>query len=65
MVKAQFSVFECEVDPAQWAALLASLMALIDPEVDSLRFYHLGNGVRTIEHHGSKRPLDPDGALVF
>ena len=40
--RVQFSVFECEVDPAQWAALKARLMKEIDPETDSLRFYFLG-----------------------
>ena len=32
--RVQFSVFEIEVDPAQWAALKARLEKLIDPEQD-------------------------------
>lgn len=63
--RVQFSVFECEVDPAQWTALRARLVAAIDPERDSLRFYFLGaNGRRRIEHVGAKPALDMDGTLL-
>ena len=64
-VRAQYSVFECTVDPAQWATLKGRLLDLIDLEQDSLRFYHLGSGVKRIEHHGVKTPLDPDAPLVL
>ena len=63
--RVQLSVFECEVDPAQWTVLRARLLDLIDPQADSLRFYQLGSGVKRIEHIGAKRPLDPDGALIL
>ncbi|OHC44366.1 MAG: CRISPR-associated endonuclease Cas2, partial [Rhodobacteraceae bacterium GWE1_64_9] len=33
--RVQFSVFEIEVDPAQWAKLKARLEATIDPAHDS------------------------------
>lgn len=57
--RVQYSVFECIVDPAQWAALRQSLIDLIDPEKDSLRFYFLGsNWKRRIEHFGAKSVLD-------
>ena len=57
--RVQLSVFECEVDPAQWAALRAKLLAEIDPSSDSLRFYFLGaNWKRRVEHHGAKSALD-------
>ena len=64
-VRVQFSVFECEVDPAQWAMLRARLLGLMDPAKDSLRFYNLGSGTRRIEHHGIRTPLDPDGTLIL
>ena len=64
-VRAQYSVFECEVDPAQWATLRARLIEIIDPSRDSLRFYMLGSGAKRIEHIGAKPPLDTDGPLVF
>lgn len=64
--RVQNSVFECEVDPAQWAALRARLMGEIDAGRDSLRFYRLGaEGRRRIEHVGAKPTLDLDGPLVF
>ena len=64
--RVQNSVFECEVDPAQWVALRARLLALIKPAEDSLRFYRLGaDGRRRCEHVGAKPKLDLDGPLVF
>lgn len=64
--RVQNSVFECEVDPAQWATLRARLMDEIDVERDSLRFYRLGaEGRRRVEHVGAKLVLDLDGPLVF
>jgi CRISPR-associated protein Cas2 len=64
--RVQNSVFECEVDPAQWASLRARLLAEIDPDKDSLRFYRLGaDGRRRVEHVGAKPTLDLDGPLLF
>jgi CRISPR-associated protein Cas2 len=64
--RVQFSVFECEVDPAQWVALRARLMGEIDTDSDSLRFYRLGaEGRKKIEHVGAKVSLDLHGPLLF
>lgn len=64
--RVQNSVFECEVEPAQWVALRARLVAEIDPGVDSLRFYRLGaDGRRRVEHVGAKAAPDLEGPLVF
>jgi len=64
--RVQYSVFECEVDPAQWVKLRARLLKEIDTETDSLRFYHLGaNWKHKVEHVGAKPALDLDGPLVF
>lgn len=64
--RVQNSVFECEVDPAQWAQLRAHLLSEIDAEKDSLRFYRLGaDGKRRVEHVGAKPVLDLDGPLLF
>ncbi|MBP2275364.1 MULTISPECIES: CRISPR-associated endonuclease Cas2 [Sphingomonas] len=64
--RVQNSVFECEVDPAQWALLRAALLREIDAEKDSLRFYRLGaDGKRRVEHVGAKPVLDLDGPLLF
>ncbi|RMH89069.1 CRISPR-associated endonuclease Cas2 [Lysobacter pythonis] len=64
--RVQYSVFEIEVNPAQWVALRQRLCDLIDPGLDSLRFYQLGsNWERKVEHVGSKPALDLKGPLVF
>ncbi len=64
--RVQYSVFECIVDPAQWAKFKRRLMDEIDPEKDSLRFYFLGsNWERRIEHIGAKESLDQEGPLVI
>jgi CRISPR-associated protein Cas2 len=64
--RVQYSVFECEVDPAQWVKLKDRLIKEIDIKRDSLRFYHLGaNWKRRVEHIGAKPTLDLDGPLVF
>lgn len=64
--RVQYSVFECEVDPAQWTALKDRLVKEIDANHDSLRFYYLGaNWRRRVEHVGAKPVLDLDGPLLF
>lgn len=64
--RVQNSVFECEVDPAQWTQLRARLLGEIDANWDSLRFYRLGaDGRRRVEHIGAKPALDLDGPLLF
>ena len=64
--RVQNSVFECEVDPAQWTTLRARLVDEIDPALDSLRFYRLGgDGRRRVEHIGAKPIVDLDGPLLF
>ena len=63
--RVQFSVFEIEVDPAQWTALKARLERLIKPEHDSLRYYYLGaNWRRRVEHVGGKPAPDLGGPLI-
>lgn len=64
--RVQNSVFECEVDPAQWAALRGRLVSEIKIEEDSLRFYRLGaDGKRRVEHVGAKPVTDLEGPLLF
>lgn len=64
--RVQNSVFECEVEPAQWTSLRARLINEINEKEDSLRFYRLGaGGQRRIEHIGAKAALDLDGPLLF
>ena len=63
--RVQNSVFECVMDAAQCKLLQHKLLALIDPEKDSLRFYFLGNQYQTkIEHYGAKASYEPEGVLM-
>lgn len=59
--RVQNSVFECLVDPAQLAELKHRLVEIIDPEKDSLRFYHLGNNwEHKVDHYGIKPVFNPE-----
>lgn len=63
--RVQNSVFECSVDPAQFAKLKAALIDEVDAATDSLRFYFLGANWRNrVEHFGAKPSVDPDGPLI-
>ncbi|MFZ5781908.1 MAG: CRISPR-associated endonuclease Cas2 [Pseudomonadota bacterium] len=63
--RVQYSVFEIEVDPAQWTLLKARLEGIISPEQDSLRYYFLGaNWRRRVEHVGAKPATDLGGPLI-
>lgn len=63
--RAQKSVFECEVDPAQWCVLKSRLLKIINPKTDSLRFYYLGSKwERKIEHCGTHEPPDMHSLLI-
>ncbi len=63
--RVQNSVFECLLDPAQFANLKHSLCGIIDEEKDSLRFYYLGkNWKNRVEHYGTKGGYDPEGLLI-
>ncbi|QEH32080.1 CRISPR-associated endoribonuclease Cas2 [Aquisphaera giovannonii] len=64
--RVQLSVFELKVDPARWAQCRARLLGIIDPAVDSVRFYHLGsNWESRVEHHGVQTGFDIEGPLII
>ena len=64
--RVQYSIFECNVDPAQWATLRQRLIDEINPDTDSLRFYFLGsNWKKRIEHIGAKKSIDFDEPLLL
>ena len=64
--RVQFSVFEIEVDSAQWVMLKAQLVQIIDPTIDSLRFYYLGRQWQSkVEHVGAKPVLDLNAPLIL
>ncbi|MFD0960064.1 CRISPR-associated endonuclease Cas2 [Paenibacillus chungangensis] len=64
--RVQNSVFECLVDPQQFKELQLKLEKIIDPSVDSLRYYQLGaKWKRKVEHVGAKQGYDVDGLLLI
>lgn len=64
--RVQNSVFECVVNATEYATLKIELKAVIDEELDSLRFYRLGNNYKTkVEHFGTKESLDLEEPLIF
>jgi CRISPR-associated protein Cas2 len=64
--RVQNSVFECLIDPTQFAELKHRLEGIVDPETDSLRYYFLGNNWKNrVEHFGAKGGYDPEGVLMI
>jgi CRISPR-associated protein Cas2 len=53
------------LDPAQLKQLQNSLLKIIDPEVDSLRYYYLGDNWKSrVEHIGAKPSIDMEGTII-
>lgn len=64
--RVQKSVFECLLDPAQFANLRNRLEKIIDEEQDSIRIYYLGNNWKhRVDHIGLKESYDPEGTLLL
>ena len=64
--RVQNSVFEVEVDPAQWVAFKNKIEEIVDIKLDSLRYYFLGsNWQHRVEHVGAKPSTDLNGPLIF
>lgn len=64
-LRVQNSVFECLLDPSQYALLRNKLEGIIDKDTDSLRFYLLGsNWKKRVEHVGAKQGFDPEGTII-
>lgn len=65
-MRVQNSVFECNIDAAQYAQLKNELTNLISVNEDSLRFYKLGNNYKSkVEHIGAKEVFDVSDPLIF
>lgn len=64
--RVQKSVFECQLDVAQFEAMERQLLAEIDPTVDCLRLYRIP-GTRGFEvmEHGTFKAIDFDAPLVL
>ena len=64
--RVQNSVFECIVVNAQCVMLISLLTDIIDVNVDSLRFYYLGNKYQTkVEHVGVDKGIAADDVLIL
>lgn len=64
--RVQNSVFECSLDAAQCRKLKAELLAIMDSEKDSLRFYYLGNHYeKKVEHFGCSNTYLPSDTLIL
>ncbi len=65
-LRVQDSVFECNVEPADWESLKDKLLKMYNPEEDSLRFYFLGsNWKRRVEHHGKSDVGDIEEPIIL
>ncbi|HNW04447.1 MAG TPA: CRISPR-associated endonuclease Cas2 [Oscillospiraceae bacterium] len=65
-IRVQNSVFECQIDAAQYVLLTHGLKSLIDEETDSLRFYNLGNVYKNKTLHiGAKPMFDVTDPLIL
>lgn len=63
--RVQNSVFEANLDYSSFLKLKDRLLELINKDVDSLRFYYLGNNwKRRVEHFGAKNSYDVEGVLI-
>ena len=64
--RVQNSVFECVLSEAQFLLLRAKLESIIDLELDSIRFYFLGNNwKRRVEYIGKITSFDMSGELII
>ena len=64
--RVQNSVFECLLDTAQCKQLQASLLSIMDKNLDSLRFYYLGKRYENkIEHFGCKATYMPEEPMIL
>lgn len=65
-MRVQNSVFEVLVDAAQLVTLKAELKRRIDTELDSVRFYRIGNSYEgKIDTLGKSPLVQAGGSLIF
>jgi CRISPR-associated protein Cas2 len=64
--RVQFSVFECEINEMQFEVFRAKMLKVIDPNLDSLRFYKLmGGRDRAVEAYGVDKYVDFNEPLIL
>ncbi|NMA67639.1 MAG: CRISPR-associated endonuclease Cas2 [Clostridiaceae bacterium] len=64
--RVQNSVFECVIEPADFAILKHRLIKIMDKKTDSIRFYNLGNKYENrIECFGVNKSFDMEGVMII
>jgi CRISPR-associated protein Cas2 len=64
--RVQFSVFECEINEMQFEVFRSKLIKVVDPQLDSLRFYKLmGGRDRAVEAYGVDKYVDFNEPLIL
>lgn len=64
--RVQNSVFECLLNPTQFAELKHRLESIVNDKTDSLRYYSLGDNWKSrVEHYGAKETYNPEGVLII
>lgn len=63
--RVQKSVFECQVNEMQYEQLVRGLLAEIDQQEDSLRFYRITEPTEVrVKQYGKTRSIDFEAPLV-
>ena len=64
--RVQNSVFECHMDTMKYRQVKNILEKIIDKNVDSLRFYYLGDNYKNkVEHIGANPGFDVTDTLIM
>ena len=64
--RVQNSVFECILDAAKCREVQHKLEQIIDRDIDSLRFYYLGNNYKNkVVHIGAKESFNVEDTLII
>ncbi|WP_125705659.1 CRISPR-associated endonuclease Cas2 [Lacticaseibacillus daqingensis] len=64
--RVQNSVFECLIDNLQFHQLQHEMLAIIDPDLDSVRYYQLGKQYANKIRHVGTREVEPlDHAIIL
>ncbi|MCR4633494.1 MAG: CRISPR-associated endonuclease Cas2 [Erysipelotrichaceae bacterium] len=64
--RVQNSVFECEINMAQYKILKSELKSIINEDEDNLRFYQLNDKEKgRVEECGRRRRYDPKGIIMI
>jgi len=65
-VRVQNSVFECYIQWGDFLHLKKRLISIMDKQLDSIRFYQIGNKYENkVEHYGAKQTINPEEFLMI